>query len=409
MADTNLGQVVGIWLEPTEPPHKNVLWIKTINLLTSEKAGFIWNGIEWINIQGQGFEWKGIFDLQVDYKKQDVISYNNALYIKKNDNVNNIETPDSSSNFDLFLPAPTNGQNGSNGTNGQNGANGEGLPVGGAAGQVPIKNSSTNFDISWGSIDAAGAAGDVQIKGTNGKTTASSAFNFLTGLLSLAGNFIIKGLSATAGNALEVRNSANTSLLQVTNTGEVQVKGIYGITNNVNNRIVFETAGYNYRTQIGGLNGVEIYSGQSNTVGNLEALFTSARIVFYNPLIIDSVRTKLIDPTDPLQTQFTYDLILKGSDGALSGTSKSVFIQDGMPHTDATGTGYGGTGVKLQSWQKQPGTTPILRTVIEIKEGDKIAFYGATPIAKQSLPTNPTNAQLATVLSNLGLVNLITP
>lgn len=39
---------------------------------------------------------------------------------------------------------------GADGINGTNGTNGQGLPVGGATGQVPIKNSNTDFDISWG-------------------------------------------------------------------------------------------------------------------------------------------------------------------------------------------------------------------------------------------------------------------
>lgn len=35
-----------------------------------------------------------------------------------------------------------------------------------------------------------------------------------------------------------------------------------------------------------------------------------------------------------------------------------------------------------------------------------VGFYGTTPVAKQSLPASPTAAQIATVLSNLGLVTL---
>lgn len=45
---------------------------------------------------------------------------------------------------------------------------------------------------------------------------------------------------------------------------------------------------------------------------------------------------------------------------------------------------------------------------VKIAESDgRVGFYGETPIVKQDLPTNPTNAELATVLANLGLVNLI--
>lgn len=38
--------------------------------------------------------------------------------------------------------------------------------------------------------------------------------------------------------------------------------------------------------------------------------------------------------------------------------------------------------------------------------GAQLGFYGVTPVARQSLPTNPTTAQIATVLGNLGLALL---
>jgi hypothetical protein len=49
------------------------------------------------------------------------------------------------------------------------------------------------------------------------------------------------------------------------------------------------------------------------------------------------------------------------------------------------------------------------RTGIEIEADGSAAmlgFYGGTPVAKQNLASSPTAAQIATVLSNLGLVNL---
>ncbi|WP_338761873.1 hypothetical protein WAF17_16445 [Bernardetia sp. ABR2-2B] len=105
MADTiNLGQITGIWISEEEPVHKNVLWLKTINPLTNEKAGFIWNGIEWINIQGKGFDWKGEFSLVTNYKKNDIVLFNTSLYIKRTDIVNNLENPDENSDFEVFLP-----------------------------------------------------------------------------------------------------------------------------------------------------------------------------------------------------------------------------------------------------------------------------------------------------------------
>ncbi len=203
MADTNLGQISAIWLEDSTPPNTSFVWIKTINQLNNQKAAFIWNGIEWINIQGEGFEWKGIFDLQVNYKKRDIVSYNNALYFKKNDIVNNNETPNVSTNFDVFIPAPNNGINGINGQDGQdgksayqlwldnentgteqdffnslrgqdgtdgidgldgtNGIDGVGLPIGGTTGMALVKNSDMDYDYSW--VNLAGQDG---ADGTNG-------------------------------------------------------------------------------------------------------------------------------------------------------------------------------------------------------------------------------------------------
>jgi hypothetical protein len=104
MADINLGQVAGIWVSDTEPIHKNALWLKTIDLLTNEKAGFIWNGIEWINIQGSGFNWTGDFDLPTNYKKNDIVLFESSLYIKRTDIVNNNDNPTQNSDFDIFLP-----------------------------------------------------------------------------------------------------------------------------------------------------------------------------------------------------------------------------------------------------------------------------------------------------------------
>ena len=104
--DVNLGQVTGVWIYDTEPPNKNVIWIKTINLLTSEKAGFIWNGMEWINIQGEGFSFKGVFNLAVDYKKRDIVLFNNSLFIKNTNVVNNTDNPNINPDFEIFLPSP---------------------------------------------------------------------------------------------------------------------------------------------------------------------------------------------------------------------------------------------------------------------------------------------------------------
>jgi hypothetical protein len=102
MANVNLGQITGVWIENTVPPHTNLIWIKTINQSTGEKAGFVFNGNIWINIQG--FRWLGVFDSNTDYIKNDVVLFSNTLYIKLNGSINN-DTPNINSDFDLFLPS----------------------------------------------------------------------------------------------------------------------------------------------------------------------------------------------------------------------------------------------------------------------------------------------------------------
>ena len=46
------------------------------------------------------------------------------------------------------------GVQGTAGTNGTNGTNGQGVPVGGTAGQILLKSSSTNYDTTWTSTFA---------------------------------------------------------------------------------------------------------------------------------------------------------------------------------------------------------------------------------------------------------------
>ncbi|WP_338761884.1 hypothetical protein WAF17_16460 [Bernardetia sp. ABR2-2B] len=56
MAERNLGQIIGVWIEDSTPPHEDVIWIRTINQGTGEKSVFIFNGTEWINIYRKVFK-----------------------------------------------------------------------------------------------------------------------------------------------------------------------------------------------------------------------------------------------------------------------------------------------------------------------------------------------------------------
>ncbi|WP_291726152.1 hypothetical protein [Bernardetia sp.] len=175
MAETNLGQVGAIWLNDAEPPHKNMLWLKTINQLTNEKEGLIWNGIEWINIQGQSFYWKSEFDVNTDYTKNDVVRFSDQLYIKLNNTTSSGDTPDVSADFELFLP----------------------------------------------SLTPSGEEGSVQLKDANGRFFGSDLLSFIAGVFSVYGSFFLKSNASSTGNALEVKNSSNTTLARITNDGYI--------------------------------------------------------------------------------------------------------------------------------------------------------------------------------------------
>ena len=78
--------------------------------------------------------------------------------------------------------------------------------------------------------------------------------------------------------------------------------------------------------------------------------------------------------------------IIRGGDGnAAGGSSGSVWVEAGRTFGGATDAGYVRIGAAT----------------------NKVGFYGSFGVTKQDLPANPTNAELATFLSNLGLANLV--
>ncbi|WP_338813221.1 hypothetical protein V9L05_17960 [Bernardetia sp. Wsw4-3y2] len=346
MAETNLGQVVGIWLEPTEPPHKNVLWIKTINLLTSEKAGFIWNGIEWINIQGLGFAWKGEFDENTDYKKNDVVKFEDALYIKLSDVVSSGDDPDVSADFDLFLPTAT----------------------------------------------PEGVEGSIQVKDANGKFSGSNLFTWIAQALNIVGAFFIKA-SSSAGRIFSVKNTSNTEILGVDANGTVYAEKMQSKTS--------ANLGFGFSNEyllLDGKVGIAL-----RILGTNVVLVDSNTIYITKKIIVSNSIINRLESGLPLLLEGYADPEPTNSDDNTPLTNY-VEIKDGRPKTDVGGKGKEGAGVHIYNWVKQTGTNPILKKMIEAKNG-KLGFYGATPIPQQILSANPTNAELSDVLYNLGLVN----
>jgi len=442
MAETNLGQVVGIWLEPTEPSHKNVLWIKTTNLLTSEKAGFIWNGIEWINIQGLGFTWRAEFDENTDYTKNDVVKFEDALYIKLSDVVSSGDSPDVSVDFDLFLPTAT--------------------PV--------------------------GIEGSVQVKDANGRLFGNSLLSFIAGLFSIYGSLFLKSESSNSGNALEIRNLANQNLQTYQNDGRRtrsisynnQLGGSFIIDHNVTSittpgsPIAGEFFGsydqINLNSQAGGnlkftakkivLNNTGVSSNSYGAALWVETLGTgnSCTAYFSNCLSVGKLPIYYNSPLNDLRgfigmkatgastgLDINYNAQFGGMHTIIrvqrsgGGTSLSNMLSegDGMQisfYSDIgkvvgqpifiRATDY--LGVRVKSTTQESATTemffkttkagvsvePLLLTGKDVKQGyadGKQGFYGKEPISKQSLPQNATPQEILEALKNLGLIDIIIP
>ncbi|WP_375560255.1 hypothetical protein ACE193_21495 [Bernardetia sp. OM2101] len=446
MAETNLGQVVGIWLEPTEPTHKNVLWIKTINQLTSEKTGFIWNGTEWINIQGLGFSWKGEFDENTDYTKNDVVKFEDNLYIKLNEVVSNGDNPDEIADFDLFLPSAT----------------------------------------------PTGVEGSVQVKDANGKLFGSNLLSFIAGLFSIYGNFFLKSNSSTSGNAVEVKNLGNKNLQTISNDGKKtrdvsifqqdgvvttiaesedvkithnfsdsgQQRGIFGKQYNLTleqntvstNREVYgerqvftETglaqgaggkSGY-YQQMVGGTRSVSYYGNSMFLSGNLprnvntdhsiqngytymtcgdnfgfQATYTSALASTQTLLRLEARQSPLSGFMIPIgrgiQTLFSLHVYRDPANGNTNSVINDyigVRVADDQYATLKS-------EMYFKTTQDRVSVEPLVLRGKDVKQGyadGKQGFYGKEPIDKQSLPQNATAQQILEALENLGLLDIIIP
>jgi len=251
---------------------------------------------------------------------------------------------------------------------------------------------------------ASGSTGDVQVKGGDGKLFGSSSFNFLNGILSLAGNFVIKGLSSSSDNALQIKNANNVVIGQVTNNGYLQFNRISAV-GNIDNYVIY----YDGYANIRGYDGTKFWRGQNDNINNLLADFgTFNRCNFQKPIQAkNGIFTNDIEAGDTV-FGYTETLRIKGQRATITNNwlnpSGTVEISDGKPRPDQTGQGYGGKGVLIRSWRREPAREPVLETVFEVKEGDKIAFYGGIPIARQTLAADPRPAEISTVLFNLGLV-----
>lgn len=103
-------------------------------------------------------------------------------------------------------------------------------------------------------------------------------------------------------------------------------------------------------------------------------------------------------------------------------TSYSLFIDRDINTVDTITTDYHGIRI-IDTTQLAPSTEMFFKTTqggisveplslrgnaVKIAQTTgEVGFYGVAPTTRQDLPPNPTNAELATVLANLGLVNLI--
>ncbi|WP_291727522.1 hypothetical protein, partial [Bernardetia sp.] len=247
--------------------------------------------------------------------------------------------------------------------------------------------------------EVQGEEGSVQYKNALGKIVGDAFFLWKNRLLSILGSVVIKSLSALAGNALEVRNSDDDLLMAVSNGGVATIPKIGGSLGFGNSSIELNA----YYAEIGAINSVVLKYAQGSPYTS--ATF-GATINFERDLIGKNAAIQKL--TGVTLNGVTQDLIVSGTDALnvandLSKVPRALLLRDGKPRED---TGIGGevsNGVRVESWETQTGVAPILRTLIEAKEGNKLAFYGATPVAKQNLSSMATTMEIVQTLENLGL------
>ena len=99
--------------------------------------------------QGEGFNFQGTWTA-IAFAERDVVEYANALWIANAATAGSDE-PGVSALWDMILE----GVEGPQGTAGV-GSGGYGLPAGGVADDIPIKQSSTDGDVAWGPIPSSG-------------------------------------------------------------------------------------------------------------------------------------------------------------------------------------------------------------------------------------------------------------
>ncbi|WP_338813662.1 hypothetical protein V9L05_20020 [Bernardetia sp. Wsw4-3y2] len=239
---------------------------------------------------------------------------------------------------------------------------------------------------------AAGATGDVQTRGVDGKFTASSGFNFLNSILNLLGVFAIKASSST-GRIFSVKNTSDVEVLGVDANGIVYAEKMQSKTS--------ANLGFGFSNEyllLDGKVGIALRILGANVV-----LVDSNTIYITKKIIVSNSIINRLESGLPLLLEGYADPEPTNSDDNTPLTNY-VEIKDGRPKTDVSGKGKEGAGVHIYNWVKQTGTNPILKKMIEAKNG-KLGFHGVTPIPQQILSTNPTNAELSDVLYNLGLVN----
>lgn len=247
------------------------------------------------------------------------------------------------------------------------------------------KSGGTNPNLTESPYIAAGVEGSVQYRGTNGALDGDSNFiwNKITRFLSVLGSLFIKSTNSISGNALEVQNSSGVSVLRATNTGYVLM-----------NRFGASEGSYFFNNT----GGFEYYISTS-----MKFRVYSNDAQLYVPLIVPSITCGNYSSAG--NTTISGNNVFLRSNDITSAQQATLDIIGG----DNTGAG---NSARVRVGYKKTG---VENFALDINEKDikigfsdgKHSFYGGVPVAKQNLSASPTNAELATILSNLGLVNIV--
>lgn len=123
--------------------------------------------------------YRGDWNAMYSYIAGDVVTYQGETFIAQIDVPISPNPSPGNSPWVLMAAKGQNGATGAAGSAGANGSDGSGVPAGGTANQVLIKNSATNYDTSWGQVTPAniGAASASHTHSISDVTNLSSSLS----------------------------------------------------------------------------------------------------------------------------------------------------------------------------------------------------------------------------------------